>query len=274
MRLFRASWSFDRALDFIAASLGIRSSEPPQAPGVIIVPDTPTEFGASEISGRFRYWRANQSSTPDTNLTHTIQHLFDHFDQYSGVDITEATTRDWLITPVLKALDYYPWFAGAEDSGYFPDYAFTLRPEATRVALEAKRIKSATGDLGGPSGHKSFVSIAHQIVTYLDDCNFDTLLYSNGHFWWRLERDAINKQLHALRFNIRLARNEVINQQRTTQLARFVQIFHASAFLNGNNYAVPIRQGLGRTLEPTNKVGLVWMKDINEGYGNPSREKD
>jgi hypothetical protein len=229
----------------------------------MVVPDPDPEPSYSPpVSERLRHWRACDEQ-PSEALIEAITRGFDALRLFHPQKVKEASTGSILIEPVLNALGYWPWLEQCAENGNIPD--FRLSDE---IALEIKSVNPRYDQLVGLNPNKRFSTIAHQIVTYLDDLNFTTILYSNGSFWWRIERDEEFNILHALRFNMRLAFNEIRNQQRTVNLGRFSPLFHVSAFRPGNNYSIKIRQGLGQRIEPFDKVGLVWTKDINNGFSN------
>jgi hypothetical protein len=266
LKIFSAPSLIQSALQFLSAAFGGQPATPPLGSSsgsgaLIIVPDAASEDGVSQVSNRVRQWRAYDQTVSDDSLISVVRKGFDALGRHYPHPINEATTRDLLIVPVLMVLDYYPWLAEFTDNGKIPDFKLS-----DRVALEIKKNKPAYGNISSANNNKKFATIAHQVVTYLDECGFETLLYSNGFFWWRIERELESQQLHALRFDMRLAYNEIANRRSAQHLARFRPLFHAKAFSPGNNYAVDIRQGLGQKVEPYDKVGLVWMKDINTGY--------
>jgi hypothetical protein len=99
------------------------------------------------------------------------------------------------------------------------------------------RRHSATPKLGD---HQ--LTIADQVITYLDQFQLKAMLYSNARFWWRIERDEGG--LFAHRFNMNLAYNKICDFDYSNHLEYFIPLFHANAFRDGNNYALPISTGL------------------------------
>ena len=262
MKIFRAPPLISDALSYIGKWFSQRT-ERSISPPVIVVPDKDPEPSYNlPVSDRLRHWRACDEQ-PSEALIRAITRGFDALRLFKPQDVKEVDTGSFLIAPVLEALGYWPYLQQCAKNGNIPDYSLS-----DQVALEIKKNSSLYDQLSGPNQTKRFSTIAHQIVTYLDELDFTTMLYSNGSFWWRIERDDDLNELHALRFNMRLAFSEIRNQQRTVNLGRFSPLFHVSAFRPGNNYSIEIRQGLGQRIEPFDKVGLVWTKDINNGFSN------
>jgi hypothetical protein len=132
-----------------------------------------------------------------------------------------------------------------------------------RIGLEIKKYDPKYDDMSASSGHKKFSTIADQVITYLDQFQLKAMLYSNGRFWWRIERDD-KGGLFALRFNMNLAYNQLRNFDYSRHLEYFVPLFHADAFRDGNNYALPISMGLQQSVDTH---GVIWLKDLNQGLG-------
>ncbi len=195
-------------------------------------------------------------------LIEEVRRAFTALGRHYPRALTEAATGDWLVEPILRSLDYY-WVSQSHHGQNILDYEL-----GDEVAVEIKRNSAKYGHIDALNDHARFRTVAEQVVTYLDECKLKTMLYSNGFFWWRIEREEGNQRLHALRFDMRLAYNETENRGTTQHLSRFTPVFHRKAFLPGNNYSIGIHQGLGQKIEPAEKIGLVWMKDLNNGYRN------
>jgi hypothetical protein len=261
MQIFRAPKLINDAISCMSAWFSRDTATETRSDSVIIVPEPPNN-DLPEISRRLRHWRACGEEPSDT-LVSAVRSGFDVLGGFHDQRINEPSTGSIVIDPILVALGYWPWIEQIGINGNIPDYQLS-----TEVALEIKRACPNYDQIMGPNPTQRFSTIAHQLVTYLDELKFQTMLYSNGSFWWRIERDFDSSELHALRFNMRLAFNEIRNQQSTEHLRRFAPLFHASAFRMGNNYSIPIRQGLGQRIQPFDRVGLVWTKDLNNGFRN------
>jgi hypothetical protein len=60
------------------------------------------------------------------------------------------------------------------------------------------------------------------------------------------------------------AHRQIVQHDYSRDLDYFVPLFHVDAFQDGNNFALPIRMGLAREIEPH---GRIWLKDLNQGFG-------
>jgi hypothetical protein len=248
----------------ISARLGLSSSQELAGGGeeVVILPDDLID-GRSPTINQLRHWRACDLQV-SAELVRVVRSAFEALGRHNPIVLNESSTGDHLIEPVLKVLDYPLWSAQHRVDDLRPDYM--LREG---VGLEIKANDNLNNNIDARNKtNRRFATIAHQVVAYLDNCNVDTMLYSNGNFWWRVERDDSTRKLHALRFDMRQAFNELSNRGTSKQLQLFVPIFHAAAFSPGNNYSIPIHPGGSQLVQPYDEVGPVWMKDLNRGYRN------
>lgn len=257
MQIFKAPAFLSSAFQSINQRLW-PNEVPEGGNGVVIASN---EAAPVRSNSMVRYWRAAQAE-PDQALVDAILCGFTGIQSF--LPTNEATTGDIMIVPMLMALGYYPWQAQIEEDGNRPDYRLT-----PSTGLEIKKFsggydrRANTDFLTGDAMNRRFQNIAHQMVTYLDELGFSTMLYSNGAFWWRLERDEAG-ELYSMRFNMRLVYNTLRNGFRAPQLAHFVPLFHSGAFASGNNYQARIHCGLRQQIGP---VGSVWIKDLNNGPG-------
>jgi len=254
VRIFRAPAFVQDALRIFASKIW-GEPEPSVPDAIIILPDEDS-VPSARISYKIREWRACNEET-GRRLIETVREAF-----RGSRERNEATTGDDLIVPILRALEY-SWTAQIYHGKNILYYEFS-----DAVALEIKKSSPKYDYIDALNDNVRFHTVAEQVVTYLDECNLTTMLYSNGAFWWRIERQQDYRQLHALRFNMRLAFNEIATHRTSQHLSRFTPLFHSKAFRPGNNYSIGIHQGLGQRIEPAEKIGLVWMKDLNNGYRN------
>ena len=167
LKIFRAPTLINEAISYVGNWFSRGSASRPSAP-VIIVPDRETGDG-SAISHPQRCWQACDEEPSDT-LVDAVTQSFNALRQFDPDQIKEASTGSILIDPVLKTLGYWPWLEQCGEDGNIPDYRLS-----DKVVLEIKRVYTKYDQITGPNNNQRFATIAHQIVTYLYELNFNTI---------------------------------------------------------------------------------------------------
>jgi hypothetical protein len=201
---------------FLPGGGGSASSGPEMAIGI------QGEACQSEPVPRTKFWRAIER-IPGPDLINSIR---DGFAAARRLDtsqpLNETETRNVILDRVLNSLGYWPWRNETEKDGQKPDY---LRPDL-HLGLEAKRYHPSNDDIQARNTTKNFDTIADQVISYLDTFDLQAILYSNGRFWWRLERDYHSRQIFALRFNMYFAHRQIVQHDYSRDLDYFVPLFH------------------------------------------------
>jgi hypothetical protein len=208
---------------------------------------------------RTRIWSAASRSV-EPGLVHAIRDGFSRITAMPAGHRNESTSGMVLIEPILRALEFENFSREVGNRQGRPEY----RIWEQNAAVEIKDFNPAYDQIIAHGGNSRFATIADQVIHYLDEFDLAAVIYTNGRFWWRVERDGEAVGLFALRFNMNTAHNMLIRRDDIRQLGFFVPLFHADAFRPHGNFNLPVHAGQSQAI---GNHGNIWLKDISEGYG-------
>jgi hypothetical protein len=181
--------------------------------------------------------------------------------------VNEETTKAVLLTPMLETLGWEPLRCEVPlKGGGKVDYYV----EALRTGIEVKAAKPVYDQIDARNPTPPYKTIGDQLDAYLRDDAINRLIYTNGRFWWRIERDP-SKRLFALRFDLYTAQNLLKAHGQHEPLCHFGGFFQAAAFRPGANLTIPVHPG--RRIDCGGALGAVMVKDINRGLGRSSLDE-
>ncbi len=242
----------------------------------------PIFAGTSQrLASRRRGWRAYSEGTSASKTGRSIREMIalELAENFAITDrmgsISEETTKVYLIDPVLNTLGWHNLHL-FDNLQYEMPISTRKRPDgrALDVAFEFKSNSPENDQLSAANrSTPTYETIAHQVTAYGMTSEVNCVIYSNGRFWWRVEYDEDFEQFWALRFDMRSCIAEVRNNPRLGQrpmyfppaLARFIELFHSFAFVQGNNYFRSIHHGF--RYENYAGTGQVFcLKNLNNGF--------